>query len=132
MSSRAPVGYLAITQIETAINQGFIAMICNKRLPPEFVLQWANSTMDDIKGVASGSTFAEISKKAFRPFEVLVPSDSVLEAYKKLAAPLYERIADNVSTSQTLIRLRDTLLPKLISGEIRLPNVETLAHEVPA
>ena len=68
MSSRAPVGYLAITQIETAINQGFIAMICNGKLPPEYILQWANSRMEDIKQASSGSTFAEISKKGFRPF----------------------------------------------------------------
>ncbi len=120
MSSRAPVGYLAITQIETAINQGFIAMICNRRLPPEYILQWANSRMDDIKQASSGSTFAEISKKGFRPFRVIVPSGNLIESYTKTIAPIYARITDNVAESETLSSLRDTLLPKLISGELRL------------
>ncbi|MFT6793416.1 MAG: type I restriction enzyme S subunit [Rubritalea sp.] len=120
MSSRAPVGYLAISQIETAINQGFIAMICNKRLPSEYILQWASSRMVDIKQVSSGSTFAEISKKAFRPFQVTVPSGNIVESYTNTTAPIYARITDNVAESETLSSLRDTLLPKLISGELRL------------
>jgi type I restriction enzyme S subunit len=119
MSSRAPVGYLAITQIETAINQGFIGMICNKRLPPEYLLQWANSRMDDIKQASSGSTFAEISKRTFRPFKVLVPNADAIEPYKEITSAVYSRIADNVAASNTLATLRETLLPKLISGELR-------------
>lgn len=120
MSSRAPVGYLAITQIETAINQGFIAMLCNGKLPSEYILQWANSRMDDIKQASSGSTFAEISKKGFRPFRVIVPSGDLIESYTKTIAPIYARITANVAESETLSVQRDTLLPKLISGELRL------------
>jgi type I restriction enzyme S subunit len=129
MSSRAPVGYLAITQIKTAINQGFIGMICNQRLPSEYVLQWANSRMDDIKQASSGSTFAEISKKAFRPFQVIVPDIGVLKIYIETTSTIYRRIADNVTTSSTLTKLRDTLLPKLISGELRVKDAETMVKE---
>ena len=120
MSSRAPVGYLALTQIETAINQGFIAMKCNGRLPPRYVLQWANSNIDLIRQMASGSTFAEISKKTFRPFPILVPSAELLEAFENHVRPIYKRIAANAQQSETLGRIRDTLLPRLLSGEIYL------------
>lgn len=130
MSSRAPVGYLAIAQIETAINQGFIAMICNKTLPPDYILQWANSRMDDIKQASSGSTFAEISKKTFRPFQVIVPDCEPLEAYSKTVGAAYSRIADGVAESNTLTKLRNTLLPKLISGELRILEAEQLDEEL--
>jgi len=76
--------------------------------------------MDDIKQASSGSTFAEISKKAFRPFRVLVPTSDAIEAYTDIVAPAYGRIADNVDQNETLSSLRDTLLPKLISGELRI------------
>ena len=66
MSSRAPVGYLAIAGVPTAINQGFIAMICDGPLPPIFVLNWVSSSMEAIKARASGTTFPEISKRNFR------------------------------------------------------------------
>lgn len=121
MSSRAPVGYLAITKIETAINQGFIAMKCNGQLPPEYILQWAKSRMDDIQQTSSGSTFAEISKRAFRPFKILVPYENSIDTYTKIVNPIYARITANAEESKTLSAIRDTLLPKLISGEIR-PN----------
>lgn len=65
MSSRAPVGYLALAKIPVAVNQGYIAMVCDKRLSPEFVIQWCNSVMDIIKQRSGGTTFAEISKKKF-------------------------------------------------------------------
>ena len=66
MSSRAPIGYLAIAAVPTAINQGFIAMVCDGPLPPAYVLNWAIASMDTIKAYASGTTFPEISKKNFR------------------------------------------------------------------
>ena len=71
MSSRAPVGYLAIAGVPTAINQGFIAMVCDGPLPPTYVLNWAFTSMDAIKAHASGTTFPEISKKNFRPLPVV-------------------------------------------------------------
>ncbi|EPO5779998.1 restriction endonuclease subunit S [Vibrio harveyi] len=120
LSSRAPVGYLALAKVPLAVNQGYIAMKCEKVLPPEFVLQWCVHRMDEIKQRASGSTFAEISKKNFKPISVVVPSEDVLNAYQKLVKPLYDAITSNARQSEQLSTLRDTLLPKLLSGEIEL------------
>lgn len=118
MSSRAPVGYLAITKIPTAVNQGFIAMKCNKDLSPEFCLQWAHHMMNEIKQRASGTTFAEISKSNFRQIPVVVPSKRVMDAYTITVSGLYELIASNAAESTTLSETRDSLLPKLLSGEL--------------
>ncbi|HBV76924.1 MULTISPECIES: restriction endonuclease subunit S [Vibrio] len=122
LSSRAPVGYLALAKVPLAVNQGYIAMKCEKALPPEFVLQWCVHRMDEIKQRASGSTFAEISKKNFKPISVVVPSEDVLNAYQKLVKPLYDAITSNVRQSEQLSTLRDTLLPKLLSGELHLTD----------
>jgi type I restriction enzyme, S subunit len=120
MSSRAPVGYLVLTKIPTAINQGFIAMKCNKRLSPEFVLQWATHSMDEIKQRSSGSTFAEISKATFRPLPVVVPSENIMAAYTKVAEIMYEKIAALAQESESLASARDMLLPKLLSGAVKV------------
>lgn len=126
LSSRAPVGYLALAKVPMAINQGYIAMKCEKQLPPEFVLQWCVHRMDEIKQRASGSTFAEISKKSFKPISVVVPTDEVLSAYQKLVKPLYDAITSNARQNEQLSTLRDTLLPKLLSGEIKLEEENNL------
>ena len=128
MSSRAPIGYLAIAQIPVAINQGYIAMPPGSLLPPLYMLFWCQQNMENIKARANGSTFMEISKKAFRPIPVVVPSSPVIEAFLAIASPLFTRLVANEQQAQTLATLRDTLLPRLISGQLRLPEVNLLAE----
>lgn len=120
MSSRAPVGYLAIAGVPTAINQGFIAMICDGPLPSTYVLNWAFASLDAIKARASGTTFPEISKKNFRPLPVVVPTPDVIEAYRQAADPLFDLLKACVKESEQLATVRDYLLPKLLRGDVRL------------
>ena len=120
MSSRAPVGYLAIAEMPVAINQGFIALICDRGLPNYYVLHWLRENMESIVNRANGTTFLEISKANFRPIPALVPSDPVLRRFTQVAGKLQGMIVANVRESRTLAAIRDTLLPKLMSGEIRV------------
>lgn len=127
LSSRAPIGYLAIAEVPTAINQGFIAMRCDGALPNVYVLQWCRESMDAIVGNANGSTFQEISKSNFRPLRIVVPNEPVLTSFTKFADSLYRQLAKNEDESRSLAQLRNTLLPKLISGELRVPNTKLIA-----
>ena len=124
LSSRAPIGYLALAQVPLAINQGYIAMPPGGFLSPLYMLFWCRQNMDGIKGRANGSTFMEISKKAFRPIPALVAPPEVLQAFTVVAGTLFERLIENEKQAQTLATLRDTLLPRLISGQLRLPEVQ--------
>ncbi|MDD5298202.1 MAG: restriction endonuclease subunit S [Rhodocyclaceae bacterium] len=130
LSSRAPIGYLAIASNPLAINQGYIAMLPGSALPPLYMLFWCKQNMDTIKGRANGSTFMEISKKAFRPIPVVVPPHPILEAFVNVASALFDRLTENEKQALTLSTLRDTLLPRLISGQLRLPEAETNLKEV--
>ncbi|SBT08996.1 hypothetical protein ACCAA_660050 [Candidatus Accumulibacter aalborgensis] len=132
MSSRAPIGYLAITDIPLAINQGYIAMRPNSELPPLYMLFWCKENMEVIKRRANGSTFMEISKKSFRPIPALVPSTPVIAAFIGIAGALFERLVENEKQAQTLSTLRDTLLPRLISGQLRLPEAAAILEEATA
>lgn len=118
MSSRAPVGYLALAKIPVAINQGYIAMKCDKVLTPEYVLQWCSASMEEIKGRAGGTTFAEISRTSFREIPVIVPSQGIITNYSDTVKIFYELITKNILQTKTLAEIRDTLLPRLLSGEI--------------
>ena len=124
MSSRAPIGYLALTKIPLAINQGYIAIPETKRLSQEFTMYWLDSVMDEIKGVAGGTTFAEISKKVFKEIGIIVPDKSVITAFSNVVKRNLDKVTSNVEQSKSLTTLRDTLLPKLISGELRLDSPE--------
>ena len=118
LSSRAPVGYLAIAAMPVAINQGFIALKCNERASNFFMLNWCQTNMAEIESRATGTTFAEISKQNFRPIRVVLPPKDLMAAFTSKVAPLYAEITANLHQSRTLATLRDTLLPKLLSGEL--------------
>lgn len=132
LSSRAPIGYLAIAEVPVAINQGFIGMICDKRISNVFAWLWTLENMDAILAKANGSTFQEISKGNFRPLPVVVPSEPMLRAFDAIAKPLYDRIAKNERESRTLAQTRDLLLPRLMSGELRVSDLAASEQETAA
>lgn len=126
LSSRAPIGYLAIAETPVSVNQGIIAMVCDGELPNLYVLHWTRANMDRVLANANGSTFMEISKRNFRPISAVVPSRQVLRCFMQMVEPMHQRIVSSLKKIQYLADLRDSLLPKLISGELRVPDAERI------
>ena len=124
LSSRAPIGYLAIAAVPAAVNQGFIAMVCDRRLPNLYVLFWCYRNLDYVRGIAGGSTFAEISKRAFRPLPVIVPPARLLAGWIDLVRPLYDRMVASARQCAPLTGMRDLMLRQLMSGRIRISDAE--------
>jgi type I restriction enzyme S subunit len=132
LSSRAPIGYLAIAEAPVAINQGFIAMKPADGVSNIFLLRWIAASHDEIVSRANGSTFLEISKSNFRPIPAVRPTQDVMNSFHERAFPLFRRVVACERESRTLATLRDTLLPKLLSGEIRIPEAEQTVEEATA
>lgn len=122
LSSRAPIGYLAITEIPVAINQGYIAIVCDKIVSNHFIYLWCKQNMDIIEGSGNGSVFQEISKSVFKQLTIAIPSKVILKEFDEIVTPLFEKVKTNQIQIRTLTTLRDTLLPKLMSGEVRVEN----------
>lgn len=120
-SSRAPIGYVAIAKNEVTTNQGFKSVIPLKHIGSEFVYYFLKSNVDTIESRASGSTFKEISGSEMRKVPVLIPPEDVLAKFNEIVEPLGRLIQKCEEENETLSQLRDTLLPKLMSGEIRVP-----------
>ncbi len=118
LSSRAPIGYLAISEEPVAINQGFIAMPPHEGLSNLFLLYWCEAFHQQIVDYANGSTFLEISKRDFRCIPVVIPGEAAMTAFVNCARPLHEQIVSNERESRTLAVQRDELLPRLVSGEL--------------
>ena len=128
LSSRAPIGYLAIADKPTAVNQGFIVMRPSPTFPTEMAYLWCQANMDLIKANANGSTFQEISKGNFRRLVAIYPTPELVSAFVSVAKPLFAMICAREQESETLAATRDLLLPKLMSGEIRLREAEKIAE----
>ena len=120
LSSRAPVGYTAIAKVPLAVNQGYIAIPPGGQLSSIFLLHWTRVNLEIIKGRACGTTFQEISKKNFRPIKIAVATTEILNHFDRAVGRLFERIVANEQESRSLTAIRDALLPKLMSGKIRV------------
>ena len=118
LSSRAPIGYLAISEEPLAINQGFIALPPSDKIPAQFMLQWCAAYNEEIVNYANGSTFLEISKSNFRLIRLALPDERVLAEFERLTSSLYRRIVTHERESRSLTAQRDALLPRLVSGEV--------------
>lgn len=124
MTSRATLGVLAIARREACCNQGFIVVLPDDRWPPSFVYEWLADKSEEVASIGTGATFKEITKRAFKSFPFLVPRQRVLDAYREVVEPLDGEIAALEDEGDVLTRLRDLLLPKLISGQIDVSKLD--------
>ncbi|MNH35978.1 hypothetical protein D3C79_967220 [compost metagenome] len=77
-----------------------------------------------------GTVFGSINKKDFQTLPVIQPSESVLRSFESTVSPLDSAIELNEQKLRTLTKIRDTLLPRLISGQLRLPETETSVENI--
>ena len=126
LSSRAPIGYLAIAAMPVAINQGFIAMKPKPNVSNLYLLFWAESSHEIIVANANGSTFLEINKKNFRPIPAIDPGSAVVTTFANIVSPLFNMIVCAEREIALLTQLRDLLLPRLVSGKLRVEDAEPI------
>ena len=122
MSCRAPIGYVSINAVPTAVNQGFITMNHSAEFHPLYVLNWIKANMQEIHNRAGGATFAEITRKAFRDIPFLKPANTLMKKYAELMEPLLRELEQLTRQTENLQVVRDLLLPRLISGELQIPE----------
>jgi type I restriction enzyme S subunit len=96
-----------------------------------FLYQYLNGVefLYKLESMASGSVQKNFGPMHLKQIQLVCPPFSVLQAYEGICRPLYEKIVANRAQAQNLATLRDTLLPRLISGQLRLPEAEALAQE---
>ena len=117
-SSRAPIGYIAIAAGEVTTNQGFKSVIPKPEIGTPFVYFFLKHNLPVIEGMASGSTFKEVSGSTMKNIPAVIPDAETLARFNDFCAPIFEQQRVLEEQSQRLASLRDTLLPKLMSGEI--------------
>jgi type I restriction enzyme S subunit len=89
-----------------------------------FLYRTIDAGLDRLLSKTTGSVFPNLSAPDIKRFSILVPSERSARLFELIAEPLTERIEANIKESRTLTALRDTLLPKLISGELRVKDAE--------
>ncbi|WEE21417.1 restriction endonuclease subunit S [Aeromonas caviae] len=115
---------------EGALNQ-HLFKVTSQRFQKWFYLHWTKHHLANFKHIAASkaTTMGHIQRRHLTEAMVVVPSPEVIVEADKVFAPLLEQWINNALQAQTLATLRDTLLPRLISGQLRLPEAEVTLQE---
>ena len=124
-SSRAPIGYIAIASGEVTTNQGFKSIVPKPEIGTAFVYYFLKHNLPIIEGMASGSTFKEVSGSTMKSVPVLIPDTETLAQFNHFCAPIFSQQQILEEQNQSLANLRDSLLPKLMSGglDVSKPDI---------
>jgi type I restriction enzyme S subunit len=109
LTSRAPIGYLAIAKNPIATNQGFRNLILKPGFDPEFVYYWLKAHVEELQRHASGSTFQELSGTALAQIRILVPPLPEQRAIAHILGTLDDKIELNRRMSETLEQMARAL-----------------------
>ncbi|MCM4168050.1 hypothetical protein KCTC52924_01124 [Arenibacter antarcticus] len=124
LSSRAPIGYLAISREEVTTNQGFKSFVPKKGYSPEFIFYCVKNLIPKIEANSSGSTFKEVSASTLRTISISIPEPEILEEYYKISKPIFKKQDLIELENQKLTELRDWLLPMLMNGQVTVGEAE--------
>lgn len=120
LSSRAPIGYMAIARLELTTNQGFKSFIPSNEYTTAFIYYTVKGSLRTITRYACGSTFKEVSAAVLKTVKIALPDADVIEQFTASVASIFKRQDLLEAENQQLASLRDWLLPMLMNGQVTL------------
>lgn len=116
----ATLGQVSLLEIDTCANQSVVGILESSEMPFTFLYPFINSVITELLKLQTGGAQQHINKQNVESLTIKIPSKAVISQYDSILRPLYNRIACICFESARLAELRDTLLPKLMSGEIKI------------
>ncbi|WP_298283226.1 restriction endonuclease subunit S [Acidocella sp.] len=130
ISARGTVGNLAIAARDMTFNQSCYALCSKGAVGGIFVFLTAQNMVARLQAMAHGSVFSTITRSTFEAITSPLPTGALLKCFEEATKPLFAKIKANVDESRALASTRDLLLPKLMSGEIRVQDAEKTLEQV--
>lgn len=119
----ATLGQISLLEIDSCTNQSVVGILENEILPYEFIYPYVCYNIKELLSHQTGGAQQHINKQNVEHLALALPKSTVVNEYKNIVSPVFELIAKNCFENECLISLRDTLLPKLMFGEIDVSRV---------
>ena len=123
-SSRAPIGYIAIASNEVTTNQGFKSVVPHPEIGTPFIYYFLIHNLPLVESKASGSTFKEVSASVMKSVEAVIPDGDSIVKFNDFCRPVFEMQEKLEQENRKLAAMRDSLLPRLMSGEIDVAGID--------
>lgn len=112
---------ISILGIETSGNQSVLGIVPNEKLPAEFIYYWIQEKKNEIYSWATGGAQQHINKGNVDSTFILIADKSVMIKYEKVMKAIFDKMINNALEAKGVSQVRDLILPKLMSGKIRVP-----------
>ena len=119
----ATLGQVSLLEIDSCANQSVIGVLENKKFPYSFIYPLIKERIKDLMSHMTGGAQQHINKNNVEELSIIHPPQKIMESFKNIITPLYEKIGFLCLESNRLELIRDMLLPKLMSGEVVLEDV---------
>lgn len=119
ISARGTVGNFCILPKEMAISQSNYGLKSNSNFD-FFLFLLVKDMILMMKAFAYGAVFDTITTRTFQAMEITIPDNQTIEEFEEFVSPIYSKILTNQLQIQSLTKTRDTLLPKLMSGQLEV------------
>lgn len=116
----ATLGQVSLLEIETCANQSVVGIVPSEQLPKEYVFLWIKLKIEEIILNETGGAQPHINKNDINDTQIVIPPADLLLEKNKIFEAWFNKITTNVFQIKNLEKLRDTILPKLMTGEIRV------------
>jgi type I restriction enzyme S subunit len=120
----ATIGQVSLLEIDSCANQSVIGVLENDNIPYEFIYPLINVKITELCSHMTGGAQQHINKNNVEQLNIVLPSENVMAEYKEKTKSIYSQITNCCFESRRLAELRDTLLPKLMSGELKVNEIE--------
>ena len=118
MSSRAPIGLLAIAKAELCTNQGFKSFVPKNANASTYLYYYIQTHIKQIEQLGTGTTFKEVSRDDILKFLILKPSDEILVLWETMIVAVNDKQLEIQKENENLTKQRDELLPLLMNGQV--------------
>ena len=118
MSSRAPIGLLAIAKAELCTNQGFKSFVPKDANASTYLYYYIQTHIKQIEQLGTGTTFKEVSRDDILKFLILKPSDEILDLWETMIVAFNDKQLEIQKENENLTKQRDELLPLLMNGQV--------------
>lgn len=116
----ATLGQVSRVEIDVCGNQSIIGVVQNKKLPSEYVYYWIRENINDLISHQTGGAQQHINKNNVNSMLFLIPLDTIIDKFRLIIENIFQKISLNCFESENLSEIRDSLLPRLMSGKIRV------------
>lgn len=120
----ATLGQVSLLEMESCANQSVIGVLDNPNIPYSFIYPLINFKIKELMSHMTGGAQQHINKDNVEQLKIVLPPQYILKKYACLSVPLFEKISNSCFQSANLAKTRDTLLPRLMSGELKVQEIE--------